>query len=72
MKYKHILGLDVGTNSLGWCLIKEYEDGSIEIIQTGVHIFPIGTIVDEKSNKEIECRKLNNLSKRRISTLNIT
>jgi CRISPR-associated endonuclease Csn1 len=52
MKYKHIIGLDVGTNSLGWCLIKEFEDGHIEIIKSGVHIFPIGTIVDEKSNKE--------------------
>ena len=52
MKYKHILGLDIGTNSLGWCLTKEFEDDSIEIIKTGVHIFPIGTIVDDKSNKE--------------------
>lgn len=52
MKFKHIIGLDIGTNSLGWCLIKEYEDGGIEIIKTGVHIFPIGTIVDDKNNKE--------------------
>jgi CRISPR/Cas system Type II protein with McrA/HNH and RuvC-like nuclease domain len=52
MKYKHVLGLDIGTNSLGWALIKEYEDGSVEIIKTGVHIFPIGTIVDDQSNKE--------------------
>ncbi|MBA3284812.1 MAG: hypothetical protein H0U27_07110, partial [Nitrosopumilus sp.] len=52
MKYKHIIGLDVGTNSLGWSLIKEYEDGKIDIVKTGVHIFPIGTIVDDKNNKE--------------------
>jgi CRISPR-associated endonuclease Csn1 len=52
MKYKHIVGIDIGTNSLGWCLIKEYEKGDIEIIKTGVHIFPIGAIVDDKSNKE--------------------
>jgi len=52
MKYKCILGLDIGTNSLGWSLIKEYEDSSIEIMKNGVHIFPIGTIVDQKSNKE--------------------
>lgn len=52
MKYKHILGLDIGTNSLGWSLIKEYEDTSIEIIKTGVHIFPIGTRVDEVTGKE--------------------
>lgn len=52
MKFKHVIGLDVGTNSLGWCLLKEFEDSAIEIIKTGVHIFPIGTIVDDKSNKE--------------------
>ena len=52
MKFKHIIGLDIGTNSLGWSLIKEFEDGTIEIIKTGVHIFPIGTIIDDKSNKE--------------------
>ncbi len=52
MKFKFVLGLDVGTNSLGWSLIKEFEDGSVEIIKTGVHIFPIGTIVDDVSNKE--------------------
>ncbi|HVY73937.1 MAG TPA: hypothetical protein VG890_03850, partial [Puia sp.] len=52
MRYKHIIGLDIGTNSLGWCLIKEYENSRIEIVKTGVHIFPIGTIVDDKSNKE--------------------
>ena len=52
MIFKHIIGLDIGTNSLGWSLIKEYENGMIEIVKTGVHIFPIGTIVDDKSNKE--------------------
>lgn len=52
MQFKHIIGLDIGTNSLGWCLIKEYEDNHIEIIKSGVHIFPIGTIVDDKNNKE--------------------
>jgi CRISPR/Cas system Type II protein with McrA/HNH and RuvC-like nuclease domain len=52
MKFKHIIGLDIGTNSLGWSLIKEYENQVIEIEKIGVHIFPIGTIVDEKNNKE--------------------
>ncbi|MCW5908816.1 MAG: hypothetical protein KIS94_13215 [Chitinophagales bacterium] len=52
MKFKHVIGLDIGTNSLGWCLLKEFEDGKIDIVKTGVHIFPIGTIVDEVSNKE--------------------
>ncbi|MBU8884178.1 hypothetical protein KSK37_13900 [Kaistella sp. DKR-2] len=52
MKYKFILGLDIGTNSLGWSIIKEFENGKIEIVKTGVHIFPIGTMVDDKTGKE--------------------
>ncbi|MEY4875987.1 MAG: hypothetical protein RL708_1136 [Bacteroidota bacterium] len=52
MKFKQIIGLDMGTNSLGWSLLKEFEDGTIEIVKTGVYIFPIGTIVDDKSGKE--------------------
>jgi|GEM_PF-1072230 len=35
---KHTIGLDVGTNSIGWVLLKENE-----IIDKGVNIFPIGT-----------------------------
>jgi CRISPR-associated endonuclease Csn1 len=49
---KHILGLDLGTNSIGWALIKENNEGEINIIKTGVRIFPIGTIVDDKTGKE--------------------
>ncbi len=52
MRFKYIIGLDIGTNSLGWCLLKESEGGTIELIKSGVHIFPIGTIVDDVSNKE--------------------
>lgn len=35
---KHTIGLDIGTNSIGWVLLKENE-----IIDRGVNIFPIGT-----------------------------
>jgi len=49
---KHIIGLDIGTNSVGWSLVKENDNKFIDIINTGVHIFPIGTIVDDKSGKE--------------------
>jgi CRISPR-associated endonuclease Csn1 len=35
---KHTIGLDIGTNSIGWVLLKENE-----IIDKGVNIFPIGT-----------------------------
>jgi CRISPR-associated endonuclease Csn1 len=40
---KFILGLDVGTNSIGWTLFKNNT-----IIDGGIVIFPIGTNVNEK------------------------
>lgn len=42
---KYILGLDIGTNSLGWYLLNLI-NGQYNIIDRGVTIFPIGTIVD--------------------------
>lgn len=49
---KKIIGLDIGTNSIGWAFVKEDNNKNIDIINTGVSIFQIGTIVDEKSGKE--------------------
>ena len=42
---KYILGLDIGTNSLGWYLLR-LNNAEYEIVNRGVTIFPIGTIVD--------------------------
>ena len=38
-----VLGLDIGTTSIGWAIIEEGQ----EIIKTGVHIFPVG-VRDDK------------------------
>ncbi|MDP1675780.1 MAG: HNH endonuclease domain-containing protein [Bacteroidota bacterium] len=43
-----ILGLDLGTNSIGWALI---DDVSKQIIKSGVRIFPKG-VVEDTSGKE--------------------
>jgi len=45
------LGLDLGTNSIGWCII---EDGK-QIIKSGVRIFPVGVKEDDflKSGTEV-------------------
>jgi CRISPR-associated endonuclease Csn1 len=43
---KKILGLDLGTTSIGWAYIKEQDDKS-EIIDLGIRIIPLST--DEKS-----------------------
>ena len=45
------LGLDLGTNSIGWCLIEDDK----KIISTGVRILPVGVKEDDyaKSGTEI-------------------
>ncbi len=47
-----ILGLDLGTNSIGWALVKEDKDNrdNNEIIKLGVRVNPLS--VDEKTNFE--------------------
>ncbi|MDY3529463.1 type II CRISPR RNA-guided endonuclease Cas9 [Riemerella anatipestifer] len=49
---KTILGLDLGTNSIGWALVKETENSNekSEIIKLGVRVNPL--TVDEKTNFE--------------------
>jgi CRISPR-associated endonuclease Csn1 len=42
------LGLDIGTNSIGWALLDRGE----EVSGSGVVIFPIGTNVDEKGREK--------------------
>jgi len=47
---KRILGLDLGTASIGWALVDEDEKGTSEIIKLGVRVNPL--TVDEKTNFE--------------------
>ncbi len=49
---KRILGLDLGTTSIGWALVNEAENGSEKgsIIRTGVRVVPLTT--DEASDFE--------------------
>ncbi|HMS65269.1 MAG TPA: HNH endonuclease domain-containing protein [Ignavibacteria bacterium] len=49
---KHIIGIDAGTNSVGWTLIEEVAKDNVELLDIGTYIFPIGTIVDPTSSKE--------------------
>ena len=43
---KFILGLDIGTNSIGWVLLRDNK-----VFDKGVVIFPIGTNVDERGRE---------------------
>ncbi len=45
---KKILGLDLGTTSIGWAFVNESDDDSSKIINTGVRIVPLTT--DEESD----------------------
>jgi CRISPR-associated endonuclease Csn1 len=47
---KIILGLDLGSTSIGWALVKEIENADSEIIRTGVRVIPLTT--DEQGNFE--------------------
>ncbi|MFJ1389805.1 type II CRISPR RNA-guided endonuclease Cas9 [Capnocytophaga canimorsus] len=49
---KHILGLDLGTNSIGWAVVKEAQNDNeqSEIVDVGVRVNPLTT--DEKTNFE--------------------
>ncbi|MDQ3072297.1 MAG: type II CRISPR RNA-guided endonuclease Cas9 [Bacteroidota bacterium] len=40
---KKILGLDLGTNSIGWALVEELEDVPAKIIDMGTRIIPLST-----------------------------
>lgn len=45
---KRILGLDLGTNSIGWALIQIFEDGTKKIIKLGSRIIPMSQDVLDK------------------------
>ena len=61
---KKILGLDLGTNSIGWALINEKENDKekSEIIRLGVRVNPLA--VDEKTNFEKGKSVTNNADRR--------
>jgi CRISPR-associated endonuclease Csn1 len=50
MSSKKVLGLDLGTTSIGWALVNERENGESQIIKLGVRVNPL--TVDEKTDFE--------------------
>ena len=50
-----ILGLDLGTNSIGWALI---EDNQNKILGLGTRIFPMGVENLGDGEGEIYCKRL--------------
>ena len=46
-----VLGLDIGTSSIGWALVEHAERTPQAILASGVRIFPAGVNIDPISGK---------------------
>lgn len=46
-----VLGIDLGTNSIGWAVIERNDDNSCRLIDKGVHIFQDGVAHDKSGEK---------------------
>ena len=51
-----ILGIDTGTNSLGWAIVDRHEDGEYELLEHGTNIFQEGVKIEKgiESSKAAE------------------
>ena len=45
------MGLDLGTNSIGWAVVSRDEDGSCALLDKGVHVFQDGVAHDKSGEK---------------------
>jgi CRISPR-associated endonuclease Csn1 len=62
---KCILGLDLGTNSIGWAVVRQADEEMV-LLDKGVHIFPKG-VGEEKNNEfSLASQRTNYRSARRI------
>lgn len=69
---KHILGLDLGTNSIGWALIEiDHENRTLRIVHLGARILPMDTqeLSDFNAGKKIKsaAKNRNDLHRTRIT-----
>lgn len=77
---KRILGLDTGTNSLGWAVVEKHQDGTYQLIDKGSYIFQEGVKIEkgieksraaERREKRSSRRKYFRLRLRKIETLKV-
>ena len=47
-----ILGLDLGTNSIGWAVVEKEKDEEFNLIDNGVRIFPCSDKTKPPKNNE--------------------
>ncbi|HOR51960.1 MAG TPA: hypothetical protein PLQ42_12870, partial [Candidatus Hydrogenedentes bacterium] len=48
----YVLGIDLGTNSIGWAMIRFDDTRPVELVDMGVRIFEAGTTGDIESGKD--------------------
>ncbi|TXH65979.1 MAG: type II CRISPR RNA-guided endonuclease Cas9 [Lysobacteraceae bacterium] len=66
MKGPYRIGLDVGTNSIGWCIYRlDDNDAPIALLRSGVRIFSDGRKKDDLSSLAAERRKARQARRRR-------
>ena len=49
---EYVLGIDLGSNSLGWAIVGLIDGEPAQMIRTGVRVFEAGVKVDAKSGRE--------------------
>jgi CRISPR-associated endonuclease Csn1 len=48
----YVLGIDLGTNSVGWAIVEWHDGGPAGLLRAGSRVFDAGMDVDNKSGKE--------------------
>ena len=48
---ERVLGLDFGTNSIGWAIVQHNDDSSYSLLDKGVNIFQDGVAHDRSGEK---------------------
>ena len=51
---ERILGIDTGTNSLGWGIVENYENGKYKLIDYGVSAFEEGVKIENQKSQAAE------------------
>lgn len=63
---KRILGLDLGTNSIGWSVVDSLGHGSFELKEKGVHVFPMGVKLEKGSESSKASERTGHRAARRL------
>ncbi len=63
---KRILGLDLGTNSIGWAVVDDFGNGQFDLVKRGVHIFQEGVKVEKGKESSKASERTRHRAARRL------